>query len=260
MRWGGRTRNQKKTEKWKLGCLRGAESDPEEQRVTRTIGWDTNTLVQFQARPQTLQQAVWFTGSLNKLVVKGDKNLPPQGRTSYDYEAQSVCMTTMLQGMPGTYSIWLQIISEGQDAVSAPKSVSSPEVLSPQYDIIAKQQYALQFQCKVWGHYVVLLNTYSRFAKVQVLYFCCRTTLNHGSLSGSWTNVSPLWYTLPCRSKATHWTIHLKEFKVEYILYYLSKGEEFITAFPKALVNKLHIVNARFPLLLAVIKQKLFSM
>lgn len=48
----------KKMEKWKLGCLRRAESDPEEQRATRTIGWNTKVLVQFQVQSQTLQQAV----------------------------------------------------------------------------------------------------------------------------------------------------------------------------------------------------------
>lgn len=45
-------------EKWKLRGLRSAESDSEEQRVTRTIGWDKKMLVQFQTQPQTLQQAV----------------------------------------------------------------------------------------------------------------------------------------------------------------------------------------------------------
>lgn len=45
-------------EKWKKGCLRRADSDPKEQRVTRTIDWDTKMLGQFQAQPQTLQQVV----------------------------------------------------------------------------------------------------------------------------------------------------------------------------------------------------------
>ena len=93
-------------------------------------------------------------------MVKGDKNLPPQGRTSYDYEAQSVCMTTMLRGMPGTYPIWLQTIAEGQDAVAAQfrtkvSQLSSAPSLPPRYEIIARQEYALQFQCQVWGHYIV---------------------------------------------------------------------------------------------------------
>lgn len=55
---GVKTQNQKKIEKWKSRCLRSAESDSGEQGVTRTIGWDTKMLVQFQTQPQTLQQAV----------------------------------------------------------------------------------------------------------------------------------------------------------------------------------------------------------
>lgn len=88
------------------------------------------------------------------------------------------------------------------------------------------------------------LNTHSEVCRSSALYFCYRTTLNHGSLSGTWANISALWYTLPYRSKATQWTQRTS--KVEYTLYHLSMGEEFITPVPKALINMLHIVNAHF--------------
>lgn len=92
-------------------------------------------LVQFQAQPQTLQQAVWFTWSLNKLVVKRTKreqNLLSQGRPICDYEPWSPldvwsCFE-VCRNIPG----WLQTATEGQAVVSdsaTPKSASSPEHL-----------------------------------------------------------------------------------------------------------------------------------
>lgn len=74
-------------EKWKLRGLR-AESDSEEQRVTRTISWDTKMLVQFQTQPQTLSCTIYLEPQ--QTSGKGDKrgqNLPSQGRPSCDYEA-----------------------------------------------------------------------------------------------------------------------------------------------------------------------------
>lgn len=100
--------------------------------------------------------------------------------------------------MPGTYPIWLQTIAEAQDAVSAQfrnkvSQLSSAPVLPPQCEIIARQEYAPQFQCKVWGHYVAASYIPTvRFAKAHVLYFCCRTTLNCGSFSETWANISAL--------------------------------------------------------------------
>lgn len=186
-------------EKWKLRCLRSAESDSEEQRVTRTIGWDTKMLVQFQTQPQTQQQAVWFAWSLNKLLVKRTK------------EDKVFCLRESLVGtakheVPWMYDhhtlkyaknspVWLQTVAEGQAAVSdssTPKSVSSPEhqCYHPAWNYCQVGTCpAIPMQSLGSPHWN-FLNThipkYSlRFAKTQVLYFCCRITLNHGSLSGT---------------------------------------------------------------------------
>lgn len=121
-------------EKWKLRGLRSAESDSEEQRVTRTIGWDKKMLVQFQTQPQTLQQAVRFTWSLNKLVVKrtkGDKifHLREGLVVTMKHEVTWICGHHAMRCARSIH-IWLQTVAEGQAAVSdssAPKSVSSPE-------------------------------------------------------------------------------------------------------------------------------------
>lgn len=210
---GGKTQNQKNTVKWKLRCLRSAESDSEEQRVTRTIGWDTKMLVQFQTQPQTLQRAVWFTWSLNKLVVKGTKG-------DKIFHLREGLAVTVRHEVPWTYDhhalkharsipLWLQTAAEGQAVVpdsSTPKSVSSPEhqCYHPAWNYCqVGTRPAISMQnlgSSCWS-----FNTHSKVCQNSGFVLLQNHTKSLAlflELSGP--KISALWYTLLCRSKATH--------------------------------------------------------